>query len=138
MEASDTSGQPPQEPGQTDATGQEQPSQDAQSEQPASSQEQPTQDSQLQTPQADQPVPSEAERQDAQPVQDSAPEQPSPSEYQPSRLPLENAGLDQEAAEADRQAELDREREEHNQRTAGEQPEGDPLTSASDSPQDEA
>jgi hypothetical protein len=136
MEASDTSGQPPQEPGQTDATGQEQPSsQDAQpeqSEQPASSQEQADQDSQLTTPQADQPVPHEAER------QDSAPEQPSPSEYQPKHVPLENAGLDQDAAEAERQAELAREREEHNRRTAGEQPQDDPLTSASDAPQDEA
>lgn len=121
MEASDTAGQPPQEPGQTDPTGQEQP-QDAQ--------EQPNQDSNLTTPQPDQPVPPEGERQDAapDPAQDSPPVQDQATTsgaYKP---------------EADRQAELDREREEHNRRTAGEQPQDDPLTSASDesASQDEA
>jgi hypothetical protein len=119
MEASDTAGQPPQEPGQTDATGQEQ---------PATSQEQPNQDSNLTTPQPDQPVPSEGERQDAapDPAQDSPPVQDQSTTsgaYKP---------------EAERQGELDREREEHNARTAGEQPQDDPLTSASDAPQDEA
>jgi hypothetical protein len=96
MEASDTAGQPPQEPGQTDATGQEQ---------PATSQEQPNQDSNLTTPQPDQPVPSEGERQDAapDPAQDSPPVQDQSTTsgaYKP---------------EAERQGELDREREEHNQ-----------------------
>lgn len=38
-------------------------------------------------------------------------------EYQPRHTPLENAGLDQHAAEADRQAELQAERDEHNART---------------------
>lgn len=37
--------------------------------------------------------------------------------YSPKRLELENAGLDQVAAEADRQAELQAERDEHNRRT---------------------
>jgi hypothetical protein len=44
-----------------------------------------------------------------------------PLSYKPTRTPLENAGLDQHAAEEDRQAELDAEREEHNRRT------GDPT-----------
>jgi hypothetical protein len=39
------------------------------------------------------------------------------SPYQPRRLPLESAGIDQHAAEAERQAELAAEREEHNRRT---------------------
>jgi hypothetical protein len=39
--------------------------------------------------------------------------------YSPKRPPLENEGLDQHAAEEERQAELDAEREEHNRRTAG-------------------
>lgn len=38
-------------------------------------------------------------------------------EYQPSHPVLENAGLDQDAAEEDRQAELQAERDEHNLRT---------------------
>lgn len=37
--------------------------------------------------------------------------------YQPNREPLKNAGLDQEAAEAERQAELAEERRVHNERT---------------------
>lgn len=37
--------------------------------------------------------------------------------YKPNRAPLENAGLDQQAAEDERQAELAAEREEHNRRT---------------------
>lgn len=39
------------------------------------------------------------------------------AEYQPRRRPLENAGLDQVAAEEERQAALAAEREEHNIRT---------------------
>lgn len=37
--------------------------------------------------------------------------------YQPSHPLLQNAGLDQHAAEAERQAELQAERDEHNRRT---------------------
>jgi hypothetical protein len=37
--------------------------------------------------------------------------------YKPSRLPLQNAGLDQALAEDQRQAELDEERQVHNERT---------------------
>ena len=37
-------------------------------------------------------------------------------QYQPTHLPLENAGLDQHAAEEDRQAELQAERDVHNER----------------------
>lgn len=40
-----------------------------------------------------------------------------PLSYKPNRVPLEGASLDQHAAEKDRQAELDAEREEHNRRT---------------------
>jgi hypothetical protein len=116
MEASDTSGQEPQEPGQADAVGQDQ----SQGEQPAASQEQPQDDSQLTTPQPDQPAQSEADRQDGSPdtAQDSPPVQDQSTTsgaYKP---------------ETERQAELAREREEHNRRTAGEQPQ--------DAPQDEA
>lgn len=39
--------------------------------------------------------------------------------YQPKRQPLQAAGLDQHAAEAKRQRDLDAAREEHNRRTAG-------------------
>ena len=38
-------------------------------------------------------------------------------QYQPTHPPLENAGLNQHAAEEDRQAELQAERDEHNERT---------------------
>lgn len=37
-------------------------------------------------------------------------------EYAPSHPPLENAGLDQHAAEENRQAELQEQRDEHNER----------------------
>lgn len=40
-------------------------------------------------------------------------------EYTPKRPTLKAAGLDQHKAEADRQAELQTEREEHNRRTGG-------------------
>jgi hypothetical protein len=39
------------------------------------------------------------------------------SEYQPRHLELANAGMDQHAAEEERQAELQTERDEHNERT---------------------
>lgn len=53
--------------------------------------------------------------QDAEPVEDQSAHEP----YQPTRLPLENAGLDQHAAEEQRQAELAEQREIHNERTGG-------------------
>lgn len=39
--------------------------------------------------------------------------------YQPTRLALEHEGFDHHAAEAQRQAELDAQRDEHNRRTGG-------------------
>jgi len=50
-----------------------------------------------------------------QPMED----QSAPEPYQPTHHPLENAGLDQHAAEEWRQAELAEEREIHNERTGG-------------------
>lgn len=46
-----------------------------------------------------------------------ASEEQSTQAYQPRRRPLANAGLDQEAAEEQRQAELAEERRKHNERT---------------------
>jgi len=40
-----------------------------------------------------------------------------PEDYEPKRDPLDHAGFDHVAAEEDRQAELEAEREEHNERT---------------------
>jgi hypothetical protein len=103
MEASDTSGDQPDNVG----------GQDAQPE-AASSQEQPTQDSQLATPQPDQPVPTEAERQESasEPVQDA---QPVEAQSAPDPAPQR----DQYAEEAQRQADLAAQRDEHNERTGG-------------------
>lgn len=99
-------------------TGQDAPSTAPQSETdaPAVAQDPGTQDSQLQTPQADQPIPPESERQqseassqDAAPVQDQgAPDKPS--------YPSND---DQHAAQEQREADRDRQRNEHAARTAG-------------------
>jgi|1186.fasta_scaffold225047_3 hypothetical protein len=79
---------------------------------PQDSQQEPTQDSGLQTPQPDQPVPSEEERQ-AQ----TAEVGPSGQPAEGTVSPLSNE--EQEAAEAQRQQELEAARREHNERTGG-------------------
>jgi hypothetical protein len=122
MEASDTSGQPPVEPGQSDATGQDQ----SQGDQPAQSQEQPQDDSQLTTPQPDQQVPNETERQQTDDSQVSQPEAAT-AEAGPSGQPAEGTvappqfptGAQQEQAAVDRYDEQDAARQQHNERTGG-------------------
>lgn len=90
-------------------------------------------------PEADPTQPPEEQEKNQAPPQEQPPEEPTDQEtfdasqaeagaeepsadrslspYQPKRLPLPSAGLDQHAAEAERQAELSAAREEHNRRT---------------------
>lgn len=49
-------------------------------------------------------------------AQDESEARPSVPDYEPRRLELENAGLDQHAAEEQRQTELQAQRDEHNER----------------------
>lgn len=116
----------------------------------ADSQQTPDQNSELQTPQPDQAVPSgdgNDGTQDPQgpqqaettpdAAQAAAPvdNQSAPEPYQPSHPPLENAGLDQQAAEAERQAELDAQRQEHNERTGGGETDTDGVHQTQDTDQ---
>lgn len=93
--------------------------QDTPQDQPVESQEQPTQDSQLQTPQPDQPAPTEAERQEQVdgPTAEAGPSgQPAEGTVTAPSFPTNQDQLD---AEAQRQAERDAQRQEHNARTGG-------------------
>lgn len=95
--------------------------QDPQEPQAQDSQFEPQQDSQLQTPQADQPVPAEEERQ-----QQEAPVGPEAT-VGPSGQPAEGtvsgstfpSNEDQQATYDQQQAELEAERQLHNERTGG-------------------
>lgn len=111
MEASDTSGDAPQ-----------------QDPQPDQSQEQPTTDSQLTTPQPDQPAPTEAERQDDAQVSQPDSVGGSTASPGPSGTPAEGTvssppqfptGAQQNDAAAQREQELEADRRAHNERTGG-------------------
>lgn len=68
-------------------------------------------------PQTDQQnEPAQADPQEKQPDEAEARSEDELTPYQPQRPPLENAGLDQRAAEATRESERDAQREEHNRR----------------------
>src|SRR4051794_26934186 len=91
----------------------EQPQEQTQENQPQEEQpqEQPQEDqSQEQT---DQERFEQEQQPDSGPVEDESATEP----HRPKHAPLENAGLDQQAAEEQRQAELTEERQTHNERT---------------------
>jgi hypothetical protein len=113
MEASDTSGEQPQDAGQDQQAGGD-PTPEGASPGiagPAPAQEEAASDSNLTTEQPDQPVQPESERQDAAPDEAEAAQ---PVESAPSEAPR-----DQNAEEAQRQSDLEAQRSEHNERTGG-------------------
>jgi hypothetical protein len=92
----------------------EQPQEQTQENQP---QEEQTQENQPQEEQPQEQTDQERFDQEQQPDSGPVEDESATEPHRPKHAPLENAGLDQHAAEEQRQAELAEERQTHNERT---------------------